>query len=187
MAKKIYQLQIVLKGAKPKIWRRILVSSDTLLVDMHRIIQTTMGWTNSHLHRFFDGVDDYAPVEFGIEYSKNSRTKKLNSILKNEKDYLFYEYDFGDGWEHNIILEKILAADKQLQIPSCIAGKRNGPPEDCGGIWGYSDMLEVLKQPNHEEYKDFVEWLGGEFDPEYFDKSEVNKMLKKKDFGCIWL
>ncbi|HED37234.1 MAG TPA: plasmid pRiA4b ORF-3 family protein, partial [Ignavibacteria bacterium] len=77
--------------------------------------------------------------------------------------------------------------DEQLQIPICIDGKRNCPPEDCGGVWGYSDMLEVLKQPDHEEYESYIEWLGGKFDPEYFDKDEINKKLKKKDFGCIWL
>jgi len=187
MTKKIYQIQIVLKGSKPKIWRRILINSDILLVDFHRIIQTTMGWTNSHLHIFSDGFEEYSPKEFEVEYAKDSRTIKLDKILKGEKSKIHYEYDFGDGWEHNIILEKILASDNQIQIPKCIAGKRNCPPEDCGGVWGYSDMLEILKQPDHEEYENYIELLGDNFDPEYFDKDEINKMLKKKDFGCIWL
>ncbi|MCD4735574.1 MAG: plasmid pRiA4b ORF-3 family protein [Bacteroidales bacterium] len=187
MTKKIYQIQIALKGTKPKIWRRILVDSGVLLVDFHRIIQTTMGWTDSHLHMFSDGIDEYSPKEFEVEYAKDSRTERLDKIMKAEKSKIKYEYDFGDGWEHNIILEKILSPDNQLQIPGCIAGKRNCPPEDCGGVWGYSDMLNILKEPENEEYESYIEWLGGEFDPEYFDKNEIIKMLKRKDFGCIWL
>jgi hypothetical protein len=128
MTKKIYQIQIALKNTRPKIWRRILVNSDILLVDLHRIIQTTMGWTNSHLHLFSDGFEEYSPKEFEVEYAKNSRTIKLDKILQGEKSKIQYEYDFGDGWEHNILLEKILAPDNQLQIPICIAGKRNCPP-----------------------------------------------------------
>lgn len=187
MEKKIYQIQIALKGSKPKIWRRILVDPSVLLVDFHRIIQTTMGWTNSHLHMFSDGINEYSPKEFEVEYAIDSRKVRLDKILKREKSKIDYEYDFGDGWEHSIILEKILSRDNQLQIPSCIKGKRNCPPEDCGGIWGYSDMLHILKEPKHDEYESYISWLGEVFDPEYFDKNEINKRLKEKDFGCIWL
>ncbi len=187
MTKEIYQIQIILKDSKPKIWRRILINSNILLVDFHRIIQTTMGWTNSHLHRFFDGINDYAPAEFEIQYSKNSRTIKLNKILKKGKENLLYEYDFGDGWIHDIILEKILSPDNQLQIPKCIAGKRSCPPEDCGGTWGYTELQEIILNPEHPEYDETLEWLGNKFDPKYFSLDEINKKLKKKDFGCIWL
>ena len=187
MAKKIYQLQIALIGSKLKIWRRILINSDISLVDFHRVIQTTMGWANSHLHMFSDGINEYSPAEFEVEFAKNSRTVKLDKLINKEKSKILYEYDFGDGWEHTILLEKIIPFDTKLQIPSCVAGKRNCPPEDCGGIWGYSDMLEILKQPEHDEYESYLEWLGGEFDPEYFNKDEINEMLREKDFGCIWL
>lgn len=183
----IYQIQIVLKGSKPKIWRRLVVDSNLLLVDFHRVIQTTMGWTNSHLHAFSDGMDEYSPVEFEVEYAKDARKVRLGEILNEKKSSIHYEYDFGDGWEHLITLEKILDPDDQLYIPQCIAGKGNCPPEDCGGIWGYSNMLKILKNPEHEEYESYIEWLGGNFDPGYFDKDEINKLLKKKDFGCIWM
>ena len=103
MTKPIYQIQVVLTNTKQKIWRRLLVNSDILLVDLHRIIQTAMGWTNSHLHLFNDGLTDYAPKEFEVEESRNSRTIKLNSILKKEKSKILYEYDFGDSWNHDII------------------------------------------------------------------------------------
>lgn len=160
---------------------------DTLLVDLHRIIQTTMGWTNSHLHQFKDGNYCYAPKEFELEETKNSRTIKLNKILKKEKQGILYEYDFGDGWEHEILLEKIIEDDEKNQIPRCIDGKRNCPPDDCGGIWGYEDLLKTISDKNNKEYEEIMTWLGGKFDPEYFNMTGINKSLKKKDFGCIWL
>jgi len=186
MAVRVYQIQIVLKRSKPKIWRRILVNSDVLLVDLHRIIQTTMGWTNSHLHAFSDGIEEYSPKEFEVEFAEDSRVVRLDEIMKAEGSKIDYEYDFGDGWEHKLVLEKIQIPDPQLQIPTCIAGKRNCPPEDCGGIWGYSDMLKILKTPKHEEYESYMEWLEGDFDPEHFDIDEINNRLKQKDFGCLW-
>lgn len=105
----------------------------------------------------------------------------------NGKFGIIYEYDFGDGWEHDIILENVLPVDNNIKYPICLIGKMNCPPEDCGGIWGYTDMLEILRQPDHEEYESFIEWLGDEFDPDYFNKDEVNDLLKEKDYGCIEL
>jgi len=192
MTKKIYQIQIALKGSKPKIWRRILVPSDILLFDFHKIIQTTMGWTNSHLHQFIKdrtfytrkmADDDFWGEMNNIDYSKII----ISDLLKKEKDKIIYEYDFGDGWEHDIVLEKIETNVKDKYIPTCLTGKNNCPPEDCGGIWGYSDMLEILKHPDHEEYEESIEWIGEEFDPKYFDKAEINEMLKTKDYGCFEL
>lgn len=160
---------------------------EVLLVDFHRIIQTTMGWKNSHLHMFSDGIEIYSPKEFEVGDAKDSRKVKLGEVLQEEGSWINYEYDFVDGWEHDIILEKVLPPDSRLQIPKCMAGKRNCPPEDCGGIYGYEDMLAVLKQPKHEEYESYIEWLGYKFDPEYFNKDEINRKLKQKDFGCLWL
>jgi len=192
MTKVTYQIKITLKGSKPKIWRRILVPSDLLLSDFHKIIQTTMGWTNSHLHQFIKNrtyytkrmADDDLWDEMGnVDYSKI----KISDLLKKEKDRIVYEYDFGDGWEHDIILEKIEDKGMNENIPICLTGKTNCPPEDCGGIWGYSELLEILKHPDHEDYEEYVEWLGDEFDPTYFDKNEINEKLKMKDFGCFEL
>ena len=187
MTKQIYQIQVVLTNTKPKIWRRLLVNSDILLVDLHRIIQTAMGWTNSHLHLFNDGMTDYAPREFEVEGSRNSRTIKLYSILKKEKSKILYEYDFGDSWNHDIILEKIIKEEDTGQIPRCIKGKRNCPPEDCGGTWGYNDLLLTISNPKHEDYESMMEWLGGNFDPEHFDIDEINNNLRQKDYGCLWI
>ncbi len=177
MTKQVYQLKITLAGSKPKIWRRVLVSPDLLLADLHRIIQTAMGWTNSHLHLFSDGSTDYAPIEFELEDAKSYAKLRMNKFLKENKDKILYEYDFGDGWRHEILLEKVIAVDEKDHIPVCTGGKRNCPPEDCGGIWGYENLLEIISDPTHEEYEDTIEWLGDEFDPEYFDVVEVNELL----------
>ncbi len=190
MANKTYQIQIALKRSKPKIWRRVLVPSDILLPDFHKIIQTTMGWTNSHLHQFIHNStfytrkmqdDDFWDEFDNVDYSKI----KLSKLLKEEKDSIVYEYDFGDGWEHNIVLEKIETATDIPILPVCLAGKNNCPPEDCGGTWGYESLLEILKDPTHEEYEELLEWLGDGFDPTYFNKEEVNELLKKEDYGCF--
>jgi len=192
MTNKIYQIQIALKRFKPKIWRRLLIPSDLLLSDFHKVIQTSMGWTNSHLHQFIKNRtfytvkmqdDDLWDEMDNVDYKE----MKISDLLKKEKDKIVYEYDFGDGWEHDIILEKILPPDNDTKHPICLTGKMNCPPEDCGGIWGYSDMLEILKDPDHEEYESYIEWLGEEFDPTYFDKDEVNELLREKDYGCIEL
>ncbi len=182
MAQKTYQIQIALRGSKPKIWRRILVSSDLSLANFHEIIQGTMGWTDSHLHQFIKNktfytqkmIDDDFWDEMGnVDYSD----MKISDLLKKVKDKIIYEYDFGDSWEHDIILEKIEKGEVNDGIPVCLTGKNNCPPEDCGGIWGFYDMLEILKQPSHEEYEEYIEWLGEAYDPTYFDKNEINAMF----------
>ena len=177
-----YQLKISLEGTKPPIWRRLLVNSDIKLDTFHLALQITMGWTNSHLHQFiskdqkFYGVKD---DEFAIEgfEMQDETTTRLSQLLKAEKDHIIYEYDFGDGWMHKVILEKILAFDPDKKLPYCVTGKRACPPEDCGGIWGYADLLETLKDPEHEEYAEMIEWLGGEFDPAFLGRRGTNQLL----------
>ena len=192
MNKKIYQVQISLKGSRPRIWRRLLVPSDTLLSDFHMIIQTAMGWTNSHLHQFVKDQtyytvkmedDTYWNDYDNIDY----KGLKISDLLSKGKENMIYEYDFGDGWEHKIVLEKILPFDEKIKYPVCTAGKMNCPPEDCGGIWGYYNMLEVLQNPEDEEYEDYSEWLGDDFDPEYFDKDQVNRMLQNRNTRGLYI
>ena len=189
MNKNLYLIKISIKDSKPLIWRRLLIESGILLPELHKIIQSTMGWTNSHLHHFIKNdtfytvklsADDFWDDLNNVDY----RNVRLNDLLKKEKETIVYEYDFGDGWEHNVFLEKILPMDNNSNYPVCLAGKMNCPTEDCGGIWGYSAMLKIIKDPGHTEYKTYMDWLGGEFDPEYFNKEEVNELLKKKDYGC---
>jgi hypothetical protein len=190
MNSKIFQIQIVLNGFKPKIWRRILITSDLSLSNFHKIIQTTMGWTNSHLHQFIKNRTFYT-TKMKDDFSWNEmdnvdyKGMKVSDLLQNEKEKIIYEYDFGDGWNHNIILEKILPIDNKTKYPVCLDGKMNCPPEDCGGIWRYAEMVKTLKNPKHKEYESIIEWLGEDFDPEYFDKNNVNELLKRKNYGCF--
>lgn len=180
-----YQLKISLNHVKPVIWRRILVEAGITLPDFHKIIQTVMGWTNTHLHQFVIGGKYYSePDEESLVESIDYRKIKLNQVLTEVKQTMNYEYDFGDGWEHKIVLEKVIN-DSTHTYPQCLDGKRNCPPEDCGGPYGYEDLLKIIANPKDEEYEEMIEWLGAEFDPEYLDIDEINDMLKEKDFGCI--
>ncbi|MEZ5480249.1 MAG: plasmid pRiA4b ORF-3 family protein [Thiolinea sp.] len=180
---KTYQLKIQLEGSKPPIWRRILVDSSNTLAELHELIQDSMGWEDAHLHHFIHGRDFYSsPNPFDgelLEDSLDAGRYRIDQLLKKEKDALRYEYDFGDGWLHKITLEKILPTDPAQQLPWCVTGKRACPPEDCGGIWGYTDLLDVLSDPKHPEREERLEWLGDEmddFDPAAFSAAEVNEM-----------
>jgi hypothetical protein len=184
MTMEVYQIQIALAKYKPKIWRRILIQPELLLPDFHLTIQIVMGWENSHLNQFIKNNTFYTERleddwDWGAMKNVDYKDLKISDLLKKEKDKIDYEYDFGDSWHHDIILEKILPGDEKLKYPICIDGKLACPPEDCGGIWGYANLLEILKHPDHEEYEEYFEWLGGEFDPNKFEKDEINKTLKK--------
>ena len=176
--KNIYQIKISLIGAKPPIWRTVLVPSDLKLAAFHDVIQVAMGWTDSHLHQFIANQVFYGIPDDDFELEMEDETKyKLSQLLKKEKESLIYEYDFGDSWEHKILLEKILPFDTKTALPVCIKGKRACPPEDCGGIWGYEELLETISNPKHPDHENMLEWLGGEFDPEEFDLEEINEDL----------
>jgi len=174
----IYQIKISLIGAKPPIWRTVLVAGDLGLGAFHDVIQVAMGWTDSHLHQFMDNKKIYGipDDDFGMETEDESKYK-LSQLLQKEKDTLTYEYDFGDSWEHKILLEKILPYDSNTLLPVCIKGKRACPPEDCGGIWGYEELLETISDPEHPDHEEMLEWLGGEWDPDEFDLEEINEDL----------
>ncbi len=177
----IYQLKISLKHSSPPIWRRVLVPASIELEDLHAVIQTVFGWTNSHLHQFVDGRTFYQPggedEGFPSMSVVDSVGVPLQSLLRKEKDKVVYEYDFGDSWEHQVLLEKVLPVDPEQRLPVCIKGKRACPPDDCGGIPGYFQILETLEGPNGEEKSALFEWLGGPFDPEAFDLDEINTQL----------
>ncbi len=182
----IYQLKIVLNGSKPPIWRRVLVASDIRLSRLHQVIQRVMGWENYHLHQFVVGKRPNFVFygELTPEYGnfgppmENEALTKLNQLLKSAKDNFVYEYDFGDGWEHTILLEKILPPEDGGVYPRCIKGKRACPIEDSGGIWGYENLLNIITDPKNPEYEELLDWVGDDdFDPEYFDLDAVNRAL----------
>jgi len=188
MDKWIYKLKITLLDTKPLIWRRILVRENVLLSDLHKIIQTTMGWTNSHLHHFIKDNTFYtvkmADDDFWDELNNvDYKGIRINEILQFVKNTIIYEYDFGDGWMHEILLEKFVKEDKNVRYPVCIAGKYNCPPEDVGGTGGYMDLIRIMKNPNHKEYESYIKWLGGKYDYTDFDINNVNKELTKRNFG----
>lgn len=160
----VFQFKITLLGAKPPIWRRILVQ-DCTLDKLHEHIQTAMGWTYSHLHQFEIKGQVYGEPELlhgGFEDSvcKDSTRTMLSDILPTtSKRFAFkYEYDFGDSWRHEVLLEGHPPTDPKATYPLCINGKRACPPEDCGGVWGYVDFLEAICIPKDE---DMLEWIGG--------------------------
>jgi hypothetical protein len=178
----IYQLKVTLRETKPPIWRRIQVSGDITLSKLHQILQVVMGWTDSHLYQFVVG-DRFTREYYGEPDPnlggdvKSARRMKLNRVASAEKDRFIYEYDFGDSWEHQIVVEKILPAAIGVRYPICLGGKRACPPEDCGGIWGYAELLEAIQAPDEPGHADRMEWLGDDFDPERFDLDEVNLLL----------
>jgi|GEM_PF-146538 len=179
--KQVYQLKLTLDGVKPPIWRRLLVKEDINLLTLHEIIQRAMGWEDYHLHMFTIAgqiFGDQEDDEFGDLGTKNETRYKLNKLGLGEKSKFKYEYDFGDSWEHTILVEKILPAEKGAHYPVCLTGKRACPPEDVGGVWGYENFLKAITDPNHKEHDEYMEWSGGSFDPEEFDLTEVNELLR---------
>ena len=180
---RVYQFKITLKNISPPIWRRIQVPESYSFWDLHVAIQDVMAWIDYHLHEFEIGNPSTGvKVEIGIpdEGFDGDRgvlpgwKQKIVDYFTMENRVAYYEYDFGDCWEHTIKLEKILPRDENIDYPVCTAGKRACPPEDCGGIGGYEDFLKILNNPDHEEYEETMEWVGGAFDPEYFDVEEVS-------------
>ena len=175
--REIYQIKIALIGVKPPILRTVLVDSHVTLDELHEIIQISMGWSDSHLHQFIANEESYGFIDEDLDFDfemEDESKYKLSQLLTKEKDSLIYEYDFGDSWEHEVLLEKILPFDTIISLPICIKGKRACPPEDCGGIWGYEELLEVISNPKNSEYKEMMEWLDEDFDSEAFDLEEVN-------------
>ena len=178
----IYVLKITLKGSKPPIWRRVAVPSDIKLSKLHDVIQIVMGWDDCHLHQFATRDDLYfgsTDPEFGLQDVYDERRYRLHDIAEGKGSRFDYEYDFGDGWEHRIEVIKAEPPKPDGKYPICLAGKRACPPEDCGGVWGYYDMLEAAKDPTHELHESYSEWLSQDFDPEAFDYDAVNELLAR--------
>ncbi|MGB5732932.1 MAG: plasmid pRiA4b ORF-3 family protein [Thiohalocapsa sp.] len=178
-AQKIYQLKVTLKGSKPPIWRRFLIASSVTLPELHGALQVIMGWTDSHLHQFTAGGREFGVLDpnFGLDDVTDEKGVRLDRLLANEKDSMRYEYDFGDGWEHAILLEKALPPEPNKVLPVCINAKGGCPPEDVGGLWGYYNFLDTIKDPKHSEHEELKEWVGGDFDPDAYDIDWVNQQL----------
>jgi Plasmid pRiA4b ORF-3-like protein len=176
----VYQIKVTLKGSRPPIWRRMQVISDTTLAQLHPLLQCVMGWEDAHLYQFVVSGTRYGdPRLLGELDAEDARTVPLATLGLREKVKFFYEYDFGDSWEHELLVEKILPRDEGKRYPVCLTGKGACPPEDCGGIWGYASFLEAIRDPEHPEHDEMLEWVGGEFDPDILDLDDVNRELQR--------
>jgi hypothetical protein len=180
----VFQFRITLKYIEPKIYRVIQVPENYSFWDLHVAIQDVMGWVDYHLHEFI--VTDPltkkkirigipTEEEFFVEKTIPGWKARIADCFSKRNKKAEYVYDFGDDWQHIIKLEKILPKGKEQSYPRCIAGERACPPEDCGSLPGYEDILEMLKNPDpdNEEYQERMEWLGGGYDPEHFEPNEV--------------
>jgi hypothetical protein len=178
-----YQLLVVLEGSEPKIWRQLSVPGNMTLADLDRIIQAAMGWTNSHLHQFNIEGQVYGVLndEWIDEIpSLPDDEFTLDAVLGKEVKSFLYEYDFGDGWQHEVEVKMIMIADEMLNSwPMCLAGANACPPEDVGGLGGYEEFLEAISDPLHEEYEAMRRWCGGPFDPKGFDVNSANRDIRR--------
>jgi Plasmid pRiA4b ORF-3-like protein len=178
----IYRIKIGILETNPIVWRRFLIPSKITLHHLHLVLQEVMGWKNYHLYRFEIGKNQYGEPNpdndiYGLPFI-NTRQTKLNAVIENKGSLFLYEYDFGDGWEHQLVVEDILEFEPDTQYPVCIGGENACPPEDCGGPHGYAQMLEIIRNPAQEEYRSTKTWLGRRFNPSKFGLTSTNLRLR---------
>jgi hypothetical protein len=185
----VFQVKVTLRGVRPPIWRRMVVSGHHTLAEFHEILQEAMGWTNTHLHQFEIAGRYYIPADMedegaDMEGEDESAITLAEAVRLAGKSFR-YDYDFGDGWEHTIQVEKVLPAQAKPSVPVCLAGARDCPPEDCGGPYGYQELLEALRDPSNPQHAEMREWIadlyGSEarFNPEAFSTDAVNESLQQ--------
>lgn len=187
----IHHVNLTLHGSNPRIWRRVEFGDDLTLGQLHWIIQIAMGWTNSHMHQFIiDGqfyADPRFAEEWGAEIQDEDKTtiSQLSTLKKGS--HFFYEYDFGDSWTHLIEIENITEPEPGAYYPRCTAGELACPPEDVGGIPGFYEFLEAMKNKKHPEHDMYTEWIGRKiFNAEYFPIDFINVKLSRLDFYRLY-
>ena len=173
---RVYELKVTLEGSAPAIWRRIRVPGDVTLARLHRILQTTMGWGEMHHHQFVIRGRCYGRPDREGEV-QDERRVRLAEVVRRAGSRFIYEYDFDDGWVHDVRVERILSAEEGTQAPACLAGERACPPEDVGGMYGYYDVLALLQNGRSAGHERAQEWIGERFDPDAFDVETVNRRL----------
>ncbi|WP_113700006.1 plasmid pRiA4b ORF-3 family protein [Nonomuraea lactucae] len=176
----IHRIKVTLVGSRPPIWRRLEVPSAITLRNLHGVLQAAFGWEDYHMWVFENPLGRYGVTDGELRIA-SAAAKRLHQVTPASGDRLGYTYDFGDDWEHAILVEAVAPAEPGIAYPRCLTGRRACPPEDCGGIWGYDHLLEILADPAHEEHEDRLEWLGldsaDEFDPAAFDLAGTNATL----------
>ncbi len=176
---RVLQLRVTLEEVRPVVWRRLLVPGGVRLNRLSEMLLAGMGWTNSHLHQFRIGYALYG-MQFD-EYPENELDEKSVTVIGavGKVRRFFYDYDFGDGWEHEVVVEDITSWPYGLKHAVCVDGERACPPEDVGGPGGYDDFVRVLADPSHEDFEHFNAWSGGDFDPEEFSLAARNIALQR--------
>ncbi|HET6215284.1 MAG TPA: plasmid pRiA4b ORF-3 family protein [Micromonosporaceae bacterium] len=179
MTRQIYQLKITLGGVVPPVWRRVLIPGGYTLDRVHRSIQYAMGWQDYHLHSFeIDALQYGEPDPDGELALRDELEARLDAVAAKGTRFT-YTYDFGDWWEHEVLVEDVFPADPDERYPVCVSGERACPPEDVGGAYGYADMLVAVADPDHPEHTRMREWLGREFDPGAFDARAATTLLRR--------
>jgi hypothetical protein len=174
----VFRLLVTLDDVAPAVWRRLLVPGGVPLGKLHDMFQVAMGWTDSHLHKFAIGDQSFGPhldeyPEDEIDENEVSVARAIGDLRR-----FSYEYDFGDSWEHDVVVEDQTRSRWALRYAVCLDGQNACPPEDCGGPGGYAELLNVLADMNHEDYDELTAWLGGPFDATTFDLAAVNAALQ---------
>lgn len=186
----VYQLKITLRGIKPPIWRRVLVDGSATLAEVHEAIQAAFGWWNYHLYEFEFGRTLYGIPDPDWDFgppTRDARKTRLSKVAEAGTPFT-YTYDFGDNWVHKVVVEKVVPASADVAVPACIDGRRAAPPEDCGGTWGYAELIEILADPTHPEHAARAEWAGewsGLNDPDSFDPAEFADNLRVVRVGFL--
>ena len=180
----VYRFKITLQDSNPAIWRRI-ETNDVPLEQLHALIQTAMGWTNSHLHQFEIAGSRYMDPRFIMDDMNDFGARDYSGLRVSDlvakhgtKLRMSYEYDFGDGWQHEVVLEQVTESEPGIRYPRCIDGARACPPEDVGGVYGFADYVEAITNPNQSEHDDYLEW-NGPFDPAEFDPAKATRRMRK--------
>jgi hypothetical protein len=175
---KIFELEIVLAEVEPLVRRRVQVPGEVDLAVLHEVVQSAMGWTNSHLHEFEIAGSRYGipDPDWGTQLVDETKGKLFRLVKRGDR--FGYLYDFGDNWAHHLSVDKVIAAEPGVRYPRCIAGQGACPPENVGGPWGYEEFQAALSDPSHPEHDERLEWAGGPFDPQHFDLEEADRALE---------
>ena len=174
----VHVLRVSLRDAEPEVWRRLVVRSETPLPKLNHALERAMGWEGYHLHMFDVGGILFGEPDEDADYVINERAATVKHVLPRVGASLRWDYDFGDGWEHDVVVEAIESPVEGKRYPVCLDGARACPPEDCGGIPGYARLLAALADPKDPEHDELVEWAPDGFDPEGFDLVAANRGLR---------
>jgi prevent-host-death family protein len=173
----IFQLRVQLEDVRPTVWRRLMVPADMTLGNLHAILQVAFGWRNTHLHQFEVSDARYGMPDPDDVCDLRSESDVTLSDVAGEGSQLRYVYDLGDDWRHDILVETVGPAEAGARYPRCVAGAGAGPPEDVGGPAGFREFLDAVADRGHPEHTQYLEWIGGDFDPSRFDLKEINEIM----------